>query len=167
MTVSAVYLVSILKAISKAKEENRKLEVTILTSDPTNPFIEARANQLNENLDGYRGELEGSLRGITAKLQKEPNCRILTYREFPVQLWHRIDGTIYIGAPSLIRRSRDNCVFAVSVDIPGIKETFLDHFAELEKRAESYAPEKYKRAIPLLNESSIVTKNNSPRAKRR
>ncbi|MCX5799805.1 MAG: hypothetical protein NTX17_00195 [Candidatus Eisenbacteria bacterium] len=149
MTVSAVYLVSILTAISNAKKDGRKLKVTILTSDPTNPFIEARANQLIENLDGYRGELEGSLKAIAAKLQREPHCKILTYREFPVQLWHRIDGTIYIGAPSLIRRSRDNCVFAVSVDIPGIKETFLDHFAELEKRARVYAPEKHRRVKPM------------------
>lgn len=140
-TVSANYVRAIVTALDKAKEEDRTLKVRILTSDPTNPFIESRARQLNENLQGYHGELEGSLTSIAGRLREEPNCSIRTYQDFPTQLWHRIDETIYIGAPSLIRRSRDNCVFAVFVNVPGIKETFLDHFDELEKRGLSYDPE--------------------------
>lgn len=130
-TVSANYIDSIGTAIENAKKHRRKLEVTILTSDPTNPYISARAHQLGENRVGYRHELEGSLISIAAKLEKEPNCQILTYQDFPVQLWHRIDGTIYVGSSSLLRRTRFNCVFAVSVDVPGIQETYLDHFDEL------------------------------------
>ena len=134
-TVSANYRDSILKALTRAEKEKRKLTVTILTSDPASPFIKPRADQLDEDSVGYQSELEGSLKSVAVKLLGRKNCSILTYRDFPVQLWHRIDDTIYIGSPSVLRRSRQNCVFAVPVDVPGIKETFLDHFDELKKRA--------------------------------
>lgn len=139
-TVSANYRETILKAINRAEQEGRKLEVIILTSDPTNPFIRARALQLNEDPTGYQSELEGSLKSVAAKLLVRANCSIYTYRDFPVQLWHRIDGTIYVGSPSVLRRSRQNCVFAVSVFVPGIKETFLDHFDELKRKSTPYSP---------------------------
>jgi len=137
-TVSANYIDAIVQAIEKAQRDGRPLEVTILTSDPANPFIDPRADQLEEDRAGYRDELQGSLRSIAAKLRRFPNCRILTYRDFPVQLWHRIDSTIYVGNSSLIRRTRHNCAFAVSVDVPGVKETFLEHFVRLQERATPY-----------------------------
>jgi hypothetical protein len=136
-TVSSSYRNSILKALDSVQGKSR-LEVTILTSDPSNPFIQPRADQLNEDFAGYQSELEGSLKSVAAKLLERKNCSIFTYKDFPVQLWHRIDKTIYIGSPSVLRRSRENCVFAVSIDVPGIKETFLDHFDELKKRATPY-----------------------------
>jgi hypothetical protein len=111
-TVSSNYRDSILKAISKAETEKRKLEIIILTSDPSSRFIQPRATQLDEDFSGYQSELEGSLKSVAAKLLERKNCSILTYKDFPVQLWHRIDGTIYIGSPSVLRRSRQNCVFA-------------------------------------------------------
>lgn len=137
-TVSADFLTAITTALDCAKSERRKLEVTILTSDPKNPFIQPRADQLEEDKEGYRNELEGSLRSIAARLKRYPNCEIFTYKDFPVQLWHRIDGTIYLGNLSLTSRARRNCVFAVDVHIPGIKQTFLDHFERLKKRATRY-----------------------------
>ena len=89
-TVSANYRESIMKAIQKAEEEDRTLEVTILTSDPTNLFIKARAEQLDEDFAGYQSELEGSLKSVAVKLLDKMHCKILTYRDFPVQLWHRM-----------------------------------------------------------------------------
>ena len=134
-TVSANYRDAIIKAVNRAREEGRDLKVTILTSDPSSDFIDPRAEQLGEDQQGYQSELTGSLQSVAAKLTDFEGCKILTYRDFPVQLWHRIDGMIYIGSPSVSRRSRENCVFAVPVNVPGIKETYLDHFENLAKKA--------------------------------
>jgi hypothetical protein len=139
-TVSADYLDSIEIAIGQAADAGRTLHVSILTSDPSSPFIEARANQLKLSVTGYIQELTGSLESIAAKLMGIANCRVMTYQDFPVQLWHRIDDVIYIGTPALVRRSRLNCVFAVSVDAPGIKETYLDHFEKLQETATEHVP---------------------------
>lgn len=140
-TVSADYLDSIERALERAADAGRTLHVSILTSDPSSPFIEARANQLRLSVSGYIQELTGSLESIAAKLMGLPNCQVMTYQDFPVQLWHRIDDVIYIGSPALVRRSRLNCVFAVSVDAPGIEETYLDHFKKLQKTAIEHVPQ--------------------------
>ena len=111
-TVSANYIDAIVFAV----KETPGLSVRILTSDPENDFINPRANQLGEDQSGYRMELQGSLESIRAKLRKYPNCQVRTYKDFPVQLWHLIDNHIYIGQSSLLRRTRYNCVFDVSVN---------------------------------------------------
>ena len=139
-TVSADYIDAIVEAIGIAKSEKRHLAVTVLTSDPTNPFVGSRARQLNEDARGYEYELQGSLASIAAKLRRFPGCKILTYRDFPVQLWHRIDEMIYVGYSSLLRRTRHNSVFAVPIDVPGVKDTFLDHFDALVKRSSAFKP---------------------------
>lgn len=126
-TVSANYI----DQIAEAAKNNSSLEVKILTSDPDNLFIDPRADQLLEDKKGYRMELQGSLESIKAKLKKYKNCEVRTYKDFPVQLWHRIDDKIYVGQSSLVRRTRHNVVFGVSVDTPNIKETYLDHFDHL------------------------------------
>jgi len=129
-TVSANYI----DAIAVAAKKNPNLEVKILTSDPTNNFINPRAKQLGEDMQGYRNELEGSLKSVKAKLENFKNCEVRTYKDFPVQLWHLIDDHIYVGQSSLNRRTRHNCIFKVSVDTQGIKGTFLDHFDTLWKK---------------------------------
>lgn len=134
-TLNVNYRESVVKALDRAEIENRELSVTILTSDPSSPFIQPRAQQLREDSTGYQAELEGSLRSVASKLLGRRGCSILTYDDFPVQLWHRVDETIYVGFPSVVRRSRQNCVFAVSIEVPGIRETFLQHFDELLERA--------------------------------
>lgn len=126
-TVSA----NLIDAIVWAVKDHPDLRVRILTSDPSNIFIKPRANQLIENEAGYQMELVGSLASVRAKLQPYKNCEVRTYKDFPVQLWHRIDGHIYIGQSSLVRRTRYNSVFGVSVETENIKETFLDHFDKL------------------------------------
>ena len=80
-------------------------------------------------------ELQGSLESIRAKLRKYKNCKVRTYKDFPVQLWHLIDGNIYVGQSSLVRRTRHNCVFGISTDTEGVKETYLDHFDRLWENA--------------------------------
>ncbi len=126
-TVSANYIDSILFAVSK----NPDLEVRILTSDPENAFIDPRAEQLDADKSGYRMELLGSLDSIRAELKRHKNCQVRTYKDFPVQLWHLIDDYLYIGQSSLVRRTRHNCVFEVSTDTDGVKQTYLDHFDRL------------------------------------
>lgn len=126
-TVSANFIDSIVFTVDR----NPDLIVKILTSDPENVFIDPRADQLLEDKTGYRMELQGSLESIRAKLRKYHNCEVRTYKDFPVQLWHLIDDYIYIGQSSLVRRTRHNCAFGVSVDTEGIKETYLDHFDRL------------------------------------
>lgn len=133
-TVSADFIDDILGAI----KENSDLTVRILTSDPSNDFINPRADQLVKNKRGYRMELQGSLESIHAELKDYyPRCEVRTYKDFPVQLWHRIDNIIYIGQSSTLRRTRHNCVYGVSTDTPGIKETYLDHFERLWGNASS------------------------------
>jgi hypothetical protein len=129
-TVSANYI----DAIGFAVDRNPELTVRILTSDPQNLFIDPRADQLLEDKKGYRMELQGSLESIRAKLKRYQNCEVRTYKDFPVQLWHLIDDHIYIGQSSLVRRTRHNCAFGISVDTPGVKETYLDHFDRLWKK---------------------------------
>lgn len=128
-TVSANFIDPIVSAVDK----NPDLEVKILTSDPENDFIDPRALQLGEDERGYRMELQGSLESISARLRRYENCEVRTYTDFPVQLWHLIDDHIYVGQSSLLRRTRLNCVFRVSTDTIGIKETYLDHFERLWK----------------------------------
>ncbi|MCP5104528.1 MAG: hypothetical protein GY950_14175, partial [bacterium] len=127
VTVSANYIDAIIHAV----QLRDNLKVMILTSDPENQFIDPRAHQLVEDTIGYKMELQGSLVAIQAKLKKYKNCEVRTYNDFPVQLWHRIDEKIFIGQSSLVRRTRHNCAFGISVDIPEIKDTYLDHFDRL------------------------------------
>ena len=130
-TVSANYIDS----MGFAVDRNPELTVKILTSDPRNVFIDPRADQLLEDKRGYGMELQGSLESIRAKLKRYRNCEVRTYQDFPVQLWHLIDDHIYIGQSSLVRRTRHNCAFGISVDTPGVKETYLDHFDRLWEKA--------------------------------
>lgn len=126
-TVSANFIDPIVLAV----KDHPSVSVRILTSDPSNLFIDPRADQLLEDKTGYQMELRGSLASVRAKLRKYENCEVRTYKDFPVQLWHRIDDYIYIGQSSLVRRTRYNCVFGVSVDTENIKATYLDHFDAL------------------------------------
>ncbi len=89
------------------------------------------------------------MKSVAVKLPGRKNCSVLTYSDFPVQLWNRIDDTIYIGSTSVLRRSRQNCVFAVPVGVPGIKVTFLDHFDELQKRGFTVLVQQAKSPIAL------------------
>lgn len=130
-TVSVNYIDAIVSAVTKSPD----LTVKILTSDPANEFIAPRADQLREDKKGYQMELQGSLESVRAKLKRYKNCELRTYKDFPVQMWHLIDDRIYIGAPSLARRTRHNCVFGISVEGEGVKKTFLDHFDALWEKA--------------------------------
>lgn len=130
-TVSANYI----DAIAFAATNRPDVVVRILTSDPANEFIDPRADQLVEDKKGYRMELQGSLESIRAKLQRYKNCELRTYKDFPVQLWHIIDDYIYVGQSSLVRRTRHNCAFGVSIETVGVKETYLDHFDRLWEKA--------------------------------
>lgn len=125
-TVSADYIHAIKEAV-----RDRNITVKILTSDPENEFIKPRANQLDEDYEGYTKELEGSFVAVSHQLAGIPNCEVRTYDDFPVQLWHMIDDVIYVGQSSNRRRTRYNCVFSVSTDAPNVKETYLDHFDHL------------------------------------
>ena len=136
--INANYMSSILEAMLKADAEGRVLEVTILTLDPDSPFAPVRAEQLDLNPGAYQSELKGSLMSAASRLLREKNCRVFTYRDFPLHWWYRIDDTIYIQIPSLLRRSHRDGVFATPLDVPGIREKFLDHFEDLKSRARPF-----------------------------
>jgi hypothetical protein len=134
-TVSVNYIDAIVWAATRQPH----LKVKLLTSDPDNEFIDPRATQLYEDSKGYRMELLGSLESIRAKLRRYSNCEVRTYTDFPVQIWHLIDDYIFIGQFSLLRRSRHNCAFGVSVETEGIRETYLHHFDSLWETASTGA----------------------------
>lgn len=158
-TVSANYIDSIIDSVN----ENPQIEVQILTSDPVNAFIDPRAAQLLEDKRGYRMELQGSLESISAKLKRNKNCEVKTYKDFPVQLWHRIDDRIYIGQSSLDRRTRHNCAFGINVETKGVKETYLDHFDLLWKNA---SPSQMTKTNMMSNKKT-TTKRSSIKQKKR
>jgi transcriptional regulator with XRE-family HTH domain len=134
------YLDSIKTAIEAA---GRDLKVTILASHPENDFLAARAKQLNEDESGYRQKGRTALEFIADIFQHKPNCKLFTYRDFPIQIWYRVDTTIYINILAVARHTRENCVFGVPINLPGIKATFLDHFDKLlkDQGTEEYVPD--------------------------
>jgi len=135
---SLPYLGGILAAVGHAREQNRQLEVTVLASHPDNPFLRARAEQLKVDFAEYRRDLEQALNVLFTTFAAYPECQLLTYQDFPIQLWYRVDGTIYVGIPSIGRRARNNCFFALPVERAGVRETFLDHFEALRTAAKPF-----------------------------
>src|SRR5262249_8750545 len=107
-------------------------------SDPQNPFLEARAEQLGEDPIEYRKSLSDLLSAVASAFQNESSCKLYVYNGLPIQLWHRIDDVLYLNVPSLRRRSRNNCMFGVPISLEGASETFLEHFDALKALAHPY-----------------------------
>ncbi|MCI0638021.1 MAG: helix-turn-helix domain-containing protein [Gemmataceae bacterium] len=130
---------AILDARNAAERAGRGLkEVTILASHPDNPFLRVRAAQLGVSYEKYKTELRDVLGIISHEFRGWPNCELWTYRDFPVQFWYRVDATIYVNIPSIVRHTRHNCLFGVPVDLPGVKKTFLAHFDKLRKKSKKF-----------------------------
>jgi transcriptional regulator with XRE-family HTH domain len=146
------YVGAIMEAVERDRDDRKKgdkaeddrLRVRVLASDPKNPCLAWRARQLGATAAEYERDLEKLLRVIATEFEAEsgtdkgPTCQLKVYTGLPIQLWTLIDDYLYLHTPSLKARSRDNCMFKVPVHLPGVKETYLDHFEALWDEAREF-----------------------------
>lgn len=138
MTVdgSFAYVEGIVKALVKARPPLK--EVTILASHPENKFLGPRASQLGIRASEYKARIPETLRAIAVALRPYSQCKLLVYKDFPLQIWYRIDEMVYVCMQSIGRRTSENCLLALPLTLPSVKKTFIGHFEELRKHAEEY-----------------------------
>jgi Pentapeptide repeats (8 copies) len=127
----------------KAMEQEEGLRLRILTLDPQSVFVNYRAKQLDETeVRAFRTELQGALDAVYFRLRGfGSRVKIKTYDDFPSQIAFFFDQEILACVVSATGRSRDNCAFLLSSNLPGAKRSFTDHFSHLwssESRSRTY-----------------------------
>jgi hypothetical protein len=117
----------------KAMEYQEHLELRILTLDPQSIFVNYRANQLDDiKVKIFRTELQNALEHICLRLMKfERRVSIKIYDDFPSQIAFFFDQEVLACVVTAMGRSRDNCAFLVSPDLPNAQKSFADHFSHL------------------------------------
>ncbi len=125
----------------RAMEQQEHLELRILTLDPQSVFVNYRANQLEDTeVKIFRAELQNALEVISVRLRKfGTRISIKIYDDFPSQIAFFFDKEILACVVSARGRSRDNCAFLLSSDLPNAEKSFTDHFSDLwNKKSRTY-----------------------------
>jgi hypothetical protein len=119
--------------ITKALDNDQLLELRILTLDPQSVFVNYRANQLESTETRiFRDELQNALAAIYYRFRKYgARVQIKIYDDFPSQIAFFFDHHILSCVVSAMGRSRDNCAFLMTPNLPGTQRSFTDHFSQL------------------------------------
>ncbi len=129
-TVQAVLLEDILARM----RDNPRLQLRILTLDPHSAFVTYRAKQLGfiTNVGDFRDELVNSLKNVLFRLRDiSDRARVRIYDEFPTQICYSFDQDLFVSVVSITGRSRGNCAFLVNSSLPGVHQSFIEHFDRL------------------------------------
>jgi hypothetical protein len=130
-TVVAEYLDSIESALKIAKNNNKRLEVLLLTLDPDSNFAAARAKQLGIDVFQFRNDLHTALRELSYRFKNYNNVEIRIYDDFPTQICFIIDNIVYNCTVTKAKQSRNNCMFKFDSRHPSLFLSFITHFTDV------------------------------------
>ncbi len=114
-----------------ARNNNRSLEVALLSLDPDSNFAAARAKQLGINVYKFRNELHTALRTLRECFGRYPNVEIRIYDDFPTQICFIIDSIVYNCTVTKHQQSRNNCLFKFDSKHPSLFMSFVSHFTSV------------------------------------
>lgn len=127
-TVVSEYSNAIETALKMARNNNRNLEVSLLSLDPDSNFTSARAKQLGMDVYKFRNELHTALRTLRERFRKYKNVEIRIYDDFPTQICFIVDSIIYNCTVTKHQQSRHNCLFKFDSKHPALFTSFVSHF---------------------------------------
>ena len=110
---------------------SRGVDVQILTLDPDSQFVKSRAEQLGLEHDvaSFREESRDSARRFYQRYPGKANLTIRLYDDLPLQITLMVDNDVVTSVITRRPKSRENLHFHLSMDTPGAKHSFENHFS--------------------------------------
>lgn len=131
-------ILELIDCLKKAKLKIPDLRVRILTLDPESSFLDSRGHSLWSACDGgtFRDESRGSLKGFLQRAkQMNLDCEIRLYDELPAFVMFKIDSNVILAFVTACGLGRHHSHIEVSETLPGVSDTFVQHFNILWDRA--------------------------------